>query len=146
MSATNPTNPIALFEELGSLMEKQVTSLRSTYRVTLRREDLQGLVAGQFSIGRDVTGSRLFRATLTFHTPTVEARLDVRLGSPNEAAPVRRYRASETDYVWHLLSDTDSKPFTSRALAAEWGRELRELLGSLSPPSSHLGTMVTTEE
>ena len=149
MSATNPA---ALFEELGSSMEKQVTSLGNAgYCVTLRREDedLKGLVAGQFSVWREVTGSRLFRATLHFDGELVEVRLDVRIGLPVDDAPVRRYRASETDDVWQPLSDDrDAGPFTSQALTTAWGQELRELLGSLPRPRpvAHLNTIVTTEE
>ena len=147
MSATDPA---ALFEELGSCMERQVTSLRDAgYRVTLRREDedLKGLVNGQFSVWREVTGTRLFRATLHFDGDLVQVKLDVRIGLPVDDAPVRRYRASETDYVWQLESDErDAGPFTSRELADAWGEELRDLLGSLNRPIGHLGAIVTKED
>lgn len=126
-------------------MEQQVTTLQHAgYRVSLQREDeaLERLVAGQFSVWREVTGSRLFRATLTR-----ENRLDVRLGSPIDDDPVRRYCPSETDYVWQPLSgDQDAGPFTSQALADAWGEELGELLGSLNRPTGHLGAIVTKEE
>lgn len=141
MSATNP------FEELGMCMEEEITTLMDAgYRVSLRRNNeivTSGLVAGDFSVRREVTGSRLFRATLT-----LDGALDVRLGSPNEDTRVRRYRASETDHVWQLLSDHrgDTGPLTSRALADAWGQELRELLESLNRPRGHLGAIVTTEE
>ncbi|WP_419938675.1 hypothetical protein [Candidatus Palauibacter sp.] len=131
------------FEELGQGMDEQVTSLRAAgFRVTLRRDDLNGLVAGQFAVQRDVTGSLLFRATLT-----LEGTLDVRLGSPADDAPVRRYLASETDYVWQPQPDEgDAGPFTSRALAAAWGEELLELLRGLNPPTaSPYGSIVTKE-
>lgn len=135
MSATNPAE---LFEEFGSLMEEQVNSLvDARYRVTFRRddedEDLKCLVAGQFSVWHDVAGSRLLRVTLT-----LDGRLDVQLGQPNYDAPVRRYRASETDYLWQDDRHGDAGPFTSRELADDCGQALRELLSSLNRPTGHL--------
>lgn len=140
----NATDPAALFNQLGSLMEEEVRRLRGRYRLTLREDDTENIRA--FSIWREVAGSRVFNAALRVDPQTVQLRLSVRLGSPIEDATVRRYRPSETDDVWHCLSDADAGPFTSEELAEVWGRGLRELLGSLSQPRGHLGTIVTKEK
>lgn len=145
----NATHPAALFEELGSSMERQVATLKDPVFFQWEGEAFQPLVADQFSVLCDVTESRLLRATLCFVGERVEFELHVRIGLPVDDAPVRRYRASETDNVWvwqSLSGGQDAEPFTSQALADACGQELRELLRSLNRSSGHLGAIVTREE
>ena len=139
------SNASRLYRELGEGMEAEVAELnRAGYRLTLLSESNDDLWISCIRVQRDLSGSNLFRAT--FH---YSGTLDVRLGSPVDDAAVRRYRASETDYVWRTMSDNDDHeagPYTSQALANAWGRELRELLASLNPPIAHPGAIVTKEE